>query len=89
MERADVERLVRVEEGLKELKGALHSHFDEDVARHSELKQMFQDLSQKIDDNAFRWSRVISPTAAKAVMKVLLGVAAGGGLAGVVKALFE
>lgn len=89
MDRDDVERMVRVEEGLRELKADLREHSDEDRSRHDELRAMFLALSQKIDDNAFRWSRVISPDAAKVVMKVLVGVAAGGGIAGVVKALFE
>jgi hypothetical protein len=84
MDRDDVERLVRVELGLEEVKTDLVEHRKESASRDEELKGLIEKLGVKIDDKAFRWGAILNTETVKIVGYLVLTLA---GLAGAAKAL--
>lgn len=79
MERDDVERLVRVEQGLQVVRDDLHEHRVRSDERHRELVSL-------IETTRFRWSRAASPEVIKVLAYVVLSLA---GAAGAASALFK
>lgn len=75
MNRDDIERLVRVETGLTEVRTDLTDHRTESQRKHEELLQQIVLIGAKIDASKFPWSRVLSPDTFKLCAYVVLSLA--------------
>lgn len=103
MDRADVERLVRVEEQLATTRErvdvidertsrtelALQEHRDESREKHDELRDAIQAIGAKLDEKAFRWSSLFTRENAKLLVYAVSALATGTAAGEVAKALFE
>lgn len=89
MDRSDVERLVRVEQGLQVVQDDLREHREDSARKHEAVLEQLVLISGQLAAGRFRWSDLLNKNVAKVLLAIVGGLLGGGSAASIVKALFN